>query len=300
MDGKVVPPNALVAELAGRQHGVVSVAQLRGLGVSEDAVRGRVLAGRLHRVHRGVYAVGHAALSHEGRCAAAVLALGRRSEGDACVLDRWGGAVSHRSAAALWALLPAREAVIDVTVVRGGRAKRHDIRVHRSRSLSPDHVTLCRGIPVTKPARTIADLRWALTARQPGALSTRELRKAARQAAVLGLPVDEDHDVGRTRSDLERDFLRLCRRHDLLRPEVNVRVGPHLVDFLWRGRRLIVETDSYRYHRGKVAFQDDRQRDLDLRGRGYDVIRLSERQINETPDRVARTLAAMLSVGPRR
>jgi very-short-patch-repair endonuclease len=112
---------------------------------------------------------------------------------------------------------------------------------------------------------------------------------------VLGLPVDEDPDVGRTRSDLERDFLLLCRRNDLPRPEVNVHVGPYLIDFLWSDQRLVVETDFYRYHRGKVAFQDDRDRDLDLRRRGYDVIRLSERQINETPDRVAQTLATTLS-----
>jgi len=77
-------------------------------------------------------------------------------------------------------------------------------------------------------------------------------------------------------------------------PEVNVRAGRHLVDFLWRDRKLIVETDGYIYHRGEGAFQDDRGRDLELKRLGYEVVRLSERQINEEPDRIAQTLAALL------
>lgn len=116
-----------------------------------------------------------------------------------------------------------------------------------------------------------------------------ELRRAIRQANVLGLPIDDldGEKKDRTRSDLERDFLRLCRRHHLPMPEVNVRVGPYLVDFLWRDRRLIVETDGYRYHRGRVAFEDDRDRDLGLRALGYEIVRLSERQVTGEPHRVA-------------
>jgi very-short-patch-repair endonuclease len=129
---------------------------------------------------------------------------------------------------------------------------------------------------------------------RPGAIPARELRKAIRQASVIGLSVG-DAIGDRTRSDLERDFLRLCRRYGLLRPAVNVLIGPYLVDFIWRHRKLIVETDSYLYHRGKVAFQEDRERDLALRRLGYDVIRLSERQIDEEPGRVVEALAALLS-----
>jgi very-short-patch-repair endonuclease len=147
-------------------------------------------------------------------------------------------------------------------------------------------VTLCRGIPVTSPARTVADLR--------GAVSRRELRKAMRQANVLGLPIGEESGGDRARSDLERDFLRLCRRHRLPPPEVNVRIGRYLVDFLWQDQRLVVETDGYRYHRGRAAFQDDRERDLDLRRLGYQVLRLSERQIDEEPERAMAALASIL------
>ena len=112
---------------------------------------------------------------------------------------------------------------------------------------------------------------------------------------MLGLPLGPDVSSDRTRSDLEWDFLGICRRYGLPEPEVNVRIGPHIVDFLWRDRRLIVETDGYRYHRGRQAFEDDRARDLDLRTRGFEVVRLSARQVFEEPERVAGALHAALA-----
>lgn len=130
-------------------------------------------------------------------------------------------------------------------------------------------------------------------------VSPRELRRAIRQANVLGLSIGEETGRDRTRSDLERDFLRLCRRHRLPVPEVNVRVGSHLVDFLWPEQGLVVETDGYSYHRGRVAFDGDRSRDLELRGLGYEVIRLSERQVEEEPRQIAEVLATALAAGGR-
>jgi len=129
-----------------------------------------------------------------------------------------------------------------------------------------------------------------------------------RQADVLGLPIGDqmarrgggETTHGRTRSDLEEDFLKLCERHRLPRPRVNVPIGPHLVDFLWPRRKLVVETDSYLYHRGRVAFQDDRDRDLDLKRRGFTVLRLSERQVNEQEGLVAEALSAALRSGDGR
>jgi very-short-patch-repair endonuclease len=156
-------------------------------------------------------------------------------------------------------------------------------------------VTLRRRIPVTTPERTIADLREEISARRRGAISSRELRKAIRQANVIGLPVGARDAKVRTRSDLEGDFLQLCGRHRLPPPEVNVRIGPYLIDFVWQERRLVVETDSYLYHRGEVAFQDDHARDLELMRRGFEVLRISELQLNEEPARVADVLTARLA-----
>jgi very-short-patch-repair endonuclease len=87
------------------------------------------------------------------------------------------------------------------------------------------------------------------------------------------LPTGPGVVLDHTRSELEHEFLRLCRRHHLPKPAVNLRVGQLTVDFCWVERGLIVETDGYRYHRGRAAFEDDRARDLKLRALGYEVMR---------------------------
>jgi Transcriptional regulator, AbiEi antitoxin len=124
-----------VGNIAGKQHGVVSTRQLLAAGLSRSGVARRVREGRLHRIHRGVYAVGHRALSHEARWMAAVLACGTGGprtppthvEGadsldgpTLSVLEHWGAALSHRSAAELWGLLPARSGLADVSVFGDG------------------------------------------------------------------------------------------------------------------------------------------------------------------------------------
>lgn len=267
---------ARISVVAARQHGVVSIQQLREAGISSSAVSRRVRLGWLHPVHRGVYSVGHPGISSGGRWMAACLACGE------------GAAVSHRSAAALWGLLRAHAGSVDIAIPSTtGRKSRKGIRLHRYVSLRPSDVTRRHGIPTTTPSRTISDLRRVVPAR--------EWRRAIRQAEVLGLPLGDAVYRDRTRSDLECDFLRICKRHRLPTPEVNVRIGSYLVDFVWRSRRLAVETDGYRYHRGRQAFRDDRARDLELRARGFEVIRLSEEQVAVESDRVAEVLREALA-----
>jgi very-short-patch-repair endonuclease len=143
-----------------------------------------------------------------------------------------------------------------------------------------------KGIPVTIPARTIADLK--------GSVPEWQWRKAVRQAEFKKLRLGPELVTDGTRSDLERDFLRLCRRSGFPGPEVNVEVGGWTVDFLWRRQRVAVETDFYDYHRGRIAFQDDHTRDLALRRHGLDVRRYSEQQLNEDPTAVAADLREAL------
>ena len=124
-----------------------------------------------------------------------------------------------------------------------------------------------------------------------------DLGRARRQAEVLGYRVDEaaalEPDL--TRSELERRFLQLCRRHRLPGPEVNARIGDHVVDFLWRRPRLIAETDGYRYHRGRASFEHDRAREAKLIAAGYEVLRFTWRQVVERPEEVVAALRARLT-----
>lgn len=271
MTEKLAQPDLLVAGLADTQHGVVSIRQLRGVGISDDGVWGRVRSGRLHRLHRGVYAVGHRAVPREGRWMAAVLACGN------------GAVLSHMSAAALWGLLrPVDGSVHVLTPARSGRARRVGIRLHRSTTLTSGSTTERFHIPVTTPARTIEDLM--------GEAPPHLVRHAIRQAELARYRLGPRIKGDGTRSDLERDFLRLCRRHGIPAPEVNVKGGRWTVDFLWREQKIAVETDFYDYHRGRVAFRDDRARELGLRRHGLAVHRFSEEQVNEQPAEVAADL----------
>ena len=203
-----------------------------------------------------------------------------------------GAVLSHRSAAVLWDLLPPADGPVDVTVPsQVGRGPRSGIRLHRCLSLTDGNMTRRAEIPVTTPVRTIADLR--------GSISEWEWRKAVLQAEFKRMRLGPMTKTDRTRSDLERDFLRLCRRHGLPMPEVNVKIGRWTVDFLWRKERVAVETDFFDYHRGKIAFQDDRRRDLELRRLSWDVKHFSEQLVNDEPQAVAADIAAALDRAAR-
>lgn len=272
--------DAAIARIAARQHGVISVHQLYSLGVPSSAIGDRVTAGRLHRLHRGVYAVGHPSLSNQGRWIGAVLACGPDA------------VLSHRSAAELWQMLPVSPRagaddppIVHVTIPGEGR-HRGGIRAHRSSTLSPGDSTLRRGIPVTKPARTLEDLHRTF----PRSV----FAAALRQAEFLRLPIGKGVVADHTRSELEARFLALVRLRRLPRPEVNARVDRFVVDFLWRRERLIVEVDGWESHGTRSAFEEDRARDARLRLLGFDVLRFTWRQLEEDSPAVARAIRALL------
>ena len=196
--------------------------------------------------------------------------------------------VSHRSAAVLWRLLSPAPGPIDVTIPgNGGRKPRPGITIHRSRTLNARVTRRRFGIPATNAARSLRDVRR--TVPQP------VFRKALRRALDLRLIRSSGvAEAELTRSELERRFLALCRRHRLPHPEVNVRVGQYEVDFLWRDRRLIAETDGYRYHGDRSSFERDRARDARLQGLGYRVLRFTYRQLTDDRSAVVAALHDLL------
>jgi very-short-patch-repair endonuclease len=275
------PLDVILADLAVRQHGVVSRRQLVAIGFDRGAIERRLANRRLHQLYRGVYDVGHAIVDWRGRYLAAVLACG-----DEAVL-------SHRSAAALWGIRPTGAPRIDVTVSRtSGVRSTSAIVVHRPQLAAP--VVVRDGVPVTTPGRTLLDLATALPKRQ--------LEKAAEMAEALRLDVVVDdthpgarrlraamatHDLGHTtRSGLEDDFLALCDRFEIARPRVNATVEGVEVDFCWPDERLIVETDG-RHHLTRAAFERDRARDAWLLVRGWRVMRFTTRQVRRDAENVA-------------
>jgi very-short-patch-repair endonuclease len=129
-----------------------------------------------------------------------------------------------------------------------------------------------------------------------------ELERAVAKGEVLRLAIGPLpgflHEP--TRSVLERHFLRLCRRHRIPDPEVNVRIGPYEVDLFWREARVIVEADGWRYHGGRVAFEADRARDARLKARGYEVLRFTWRHVTGEPSTVASLILSVLDHAEKR
>ena len=292
-----------IAEVAGRQHGVVSRSQLGRLGLSEDAINRRLRLGRLHRVHLGVYAVGHKVISQEGWWMAGVLACGHES------------VLSHRSAAALWGIRSSAGEVVHVTLRRKSRTSRI-IRRHFA-LLPEDEVTVHEGIPTTTVPRTVLDFAATtsiddvevairqveflrlydplslldLIERYPGRRGTAGVRVALTRIEAL--------PAGRVRSPLETKFLPFLRRHRLPRPRLNdwIMVGEKRfqVDCHWVDTGEIVELDSWQAHGTRSGFREDRARDRALRAAGYGVTRISWSQLDDEPEAIASDLRRLLA-----
>ena len=296
------PRDVLIGRLAERQHTVVSLLQLQSCGLSPSAVRERVASGRLVRIHRGVYAVGHGRLTLRGHWMAAVLAYGP------------GAVLSHRSAAALHGTRPDNRPKTDVTVPSPSARRRPGIVVHRSTTLRPADITTIDGIPCTSLARTLLDLaddvdrtgveRAVSQAEVLGIFDLREVedvlsRATGRHGAgVLRSVLAEYDGPTLTEKELEARFLALCRAASLPKPEVNAWITlddgiVYKVDFLWRAEHLVVETDGWGSHGTRQAFENDRRRDRRLRLAGWDVVRFTWRDVEREPGEVTAVLAAL-------
>jgi hypothetical protein len=288
---------------------VVSRDQARGIGISDDAIDRAVAAGRLHRVFRGVYAVGHPRIGARGRMRAATLACG-----DDAV-------VSHRSAAFLLGLLDRPPVVVDA-IAAGGRGRKIDgIRAHLVPAPRRWETGTVDGIPCTSPARTLVDLAGVVSARtlrsaferaaakrilDVTAIEAASMPGARRGAAELqallaqwrrAAPVAKRE---RLKSPLEAMVLPLLVRRGAPEPRANAPVdlvdGKRIeVDFLWDEQRFVLEADSRDFHGTDVAFERDRWRDRELLRVGYSTLRVTKLQAETEPEAVADAIAVRLA-----
>jgi very-short-patch-repair endonuclease len=215
-----------------------------------------------------------------------------------------GTVLSHRSAAALWELGLVWGDAVEVTASSEHRCD--GVTVHRSRTLSREHLTVRARIPVTTVARTLIDLADVLDDRAlTRAVNEAQVRYRVQLDAVVNVPgrrgaprlraILERSAGAPTRSVLEDTFLALIERERLPRPEVNQHVAGYEVDMLWRRQRLIVELDGRRFHDHPRAFERDRERDADLAAAGFTVVRVTWQRLTRQPSREAQRLRALLA-----
>jgi very-short-patch-repair endonuclease len=289
-------PEAL-AGLATRQHGVISSRQLQSLGYDRDLVAAEAKRGRLRPLHRGVYAVGHEALTWEGWCVAAVLANSP-------------SVASHWSAGWMWGLTRSRPSGNFHVTATTRRHRERDFHVHFA-ELTDEDTCSVQGVPVTSVARTALDL----AALNPGGTSGRlkrledgehrlDLRefeallarsKGHKGWSTLAEAVDLYRpDPTVTRSGLERRFRALIRRSGLPRPSMNFVVGDYELDCYWPEHLLAVELDTYGTHGSRLSFEEDRKRQRVLGLLGVTLERVTDRQLDSEADEVLRAVAARL------
>lgn len=285
-----------LAKLAEGQHGVVSRRQLLDAGLSVRTIGRRLEAGRIHRVHREVFAFGRWPLDRRGRWMAAILACGEPA------------LLSHRSAAVAWGLMRFNASVVEVTAALG--RSRPGIVVHQG-GISEADRGLAGGISITTVSRTIFDLAEildedeltkvfeeadrlrlldvteleAVCGRCPG---RRALAPIRRLIEIAVMPED-------TQSPLEDRVLELCREYGLPIPTTGARVLGREVDAFWPDRKLMVEADSWGSHAHRAAFERDRERDAAMQVAGYRVIRLTHRRLDREPAAVANQLRHLLA-----
>jgi hypothetical protein len=268
---------------------------LLDLELGQGAIEYRLRMGRLHRVYRGVYAVGRRPVSPHERASAAVLACGP------------GTALSHGSAMTLWGYWKRWDQSFEVTVPGDRRTK--GIVVHRSATLARRDLTIHLGIRVTSPARTVFDIsprlddkplkravnnalhsEWCSES-QLAELVNRlaHLPQAQRIAPLIGL------EGTPTRSGWEDEFPAFCNNHGLPKPVMGAAIQGFVVDALFPAEKMIVELDSWEFHKDAIAFQTDRERDAETLAQGFATVRITYDRIHQAPQSEADRLRAILA-----
>ena len=286
-----------IARLAARQHGVVSHEQLLALGLSRSAISRWLGQGRLHRIYRGVYLVGHPVRPSLAIEHGALLACGDDS------------VLSHHTAGRIDGFLPDYAGPVHVTT-RRHRGRPRGITVHTTTRLDSRDTKFRDNLRITTPARTLLDI-----AERPGDLeraleqafaakrvTERQLRDVIRRhpgrrgAKHLAALLDYRADAGFTRSTAEDILRRLLKSAHLPQPAVNARIHGYEVDFHWPRHRLIVEVDSWLHHSGRLSFERDRAKRADLQAKGQTVLPITARQLKHEPEATLARIAAALAL----
>lgn len=293
---RLQPKSAELWGLVRRQHGVVTRGQLLAHG-SGASIQRRLVAGRLHPLWRGVYAVGRPEVSCHGRWMAAALCCGPRA------------LLSHASAGALWGIL-AWDGSIDVVLPPEVSRRYPGIRVHRRLELGAEHRRQVDGIPVTDPVSTLIDIAACRSRDVLG----RAIREADRLDLIDPISLRASLDLvprrpglgqlrslldseafSLTDSELERRFLRLVRSAGLPAPETQSWVNGFRVDFYWPDLGLVVETDGLRYHRTAGQQKRDLVRDQAHAVAGTMTLRFTAAQVRYEARRTAQTLKSVIA-----
>ena len=294
-----------LADIAARQRLLITLGDVRRVGGDHTDAQRRIDGGRWRTVDRGVYLITGAPLDWKTRLLAATLCAGD------------GVAGSHLAAGRLHGLSGFDHAMPELSIPRGRRYRRPDVRTHESTDLGLCRIVQRDGIPVTDPSRTMLDLgrylglpRLTRTVEQARrrdlvtwssliatlAVHARRGRHGTRRLRAVILSGAHRQEV--TDTDMELLVLGLLRDAALPEPELHhqVRVGRRFVaevDLAYPDQRIAIECDGDVHLRSEVRERDlPRQNDLVLAG--WTVLRFSWERSRARPDAIVREVREAL------
>ena len=293
-----------VAVAAARLHGVITREQLFAIGLNPRQVDHLLNNGRLHPLHRAVYAVGHTRLAPDAHLRAALLACGPTAF------------LSHRTAAGVLGLRPLALTAIEVTIPGPKANKRPGLIVHRTTSAPHRHElrkeselrlsSVPRLLVELAPVETEHELeRLVVQANRRNLLNIDRVKAALQRhsrrpgigklAAVLAdyMPRPD------RKSGLERAFDRLlAENRDIPEPLRNVRWGVWELDCYWPEQRVALELDGRNYHDALANMERDRFKDAKLLAANIRPMRVTDRRFEADPEGVLADLRDVLRLKP--
>ena len=289
-----------LANLARRQGGHVTRPQLMALGIGRRAIQSWLSNGRLLRVHRGVYAVGHLPTAPHDRAKGALLAVGQRS------------ALCGKSAAAFWGLYTRWAQPLELVSPLQHRLP--TLRTSRCSTLIRRDIRIVDGIRVISPARTLLEIaprtRTDTLHRFHNQLRMRRLidndmlvdvatRNPCHPGATHLLKLAGASKGEAKRSPFEVDWQPFAARYGLPEHVINIHVAGKRVDVLFTPERLILELDGWDTHGTKHAFEADREQDSGiLAATGIPTMRITYDGLHLRPRVQVRRINAILARRP--
>ncbi|WNG84841.1 type IV toxin-antitoxin system AbiEi family antitoxin domain-containing protein [Mycobacterium sp. ITM-2016-00316] len=284
----------MLADLLRDHDGVITLAQARRAGLSQDDVDYRVHTGQWRRCSRGVYFADDRQFTENARMRAGVWAYGDQ-------------AAASGMAAAWWQQLTQYPPeLVEVTVPRDRRLQQQPGTRLRRRDLDPAEVVERDGLRVTALPLTVVE---AAVRRGGGAklmdsalqrhvylpaLWKAHLNNKGRHGAPAARRLLRAAEDG-TRSAAERLLATLLRQAGITGWKANHRVAGYKVDYAFPDAKLILEVDGWAFHSDADVFNHDRVRQNALILAGFQVLRFTWLDLTEYPDRVIGQIAHALA-----
>lgn len=290
--------------LAARQHGLITREQLFGLGLTRNQIDHLVAIGRLHCVHRGVYAVGHTRLTSDARLHAALLACGPTSF------------LSHRTAAGVLGLGSLSLSRAEITIPSTRAPKRAGLIIHRTRATPhPHELRKERDLRISSVPRILVELAPLVSRAELDRLIVEANRRHLVHMDRIEAAIERHRrrpGIGKLaaaladyrprpdrKSSLESAFDRLLAQNpDIPEPERNVRWGIWELDCYWPDRGVALELDGRNYHDALENMERDRFKDAKLMAAGINPLRVTDRRFEDDPEGVLADLRAVLRLRP--